>query len=51
MTIVEEIQSIMRELTGVKPRSRRRNALEDRLCALRMKQLKSEIRSDKRKAK
>jgi hypothetical protein len=49
-TIADEIQYLKLKLSGAKPRSARRHAIEGRLFVLRMKQLKQEIRAEKRKA-
>lgn len=49
-SIQAEIESLMRQLAIAKPRSRRKISIETKLCMLRMRQLKQEIRAEKRKA-
>lgn len=50
MTIVEEIRILKHLYDTAKPRSRRKAGLEARLKALKLRQLKQEIRAEKRKA-
>lgn len=48
--LAKEIDRLMRDIRALPDRSQRRAVLLDRLRALRTKQLKSEIRADRRKA-
>lgn len=48
--LAREIDRLMRDIRALPDRSTRRAVLLDRLRALRTKQLKSEIRADRRKA-
>lgn len=50
MKIEQQIDQTKREMELVKPRSERRTQLELRLRELRLKQLRSEIRTKRRKA-
>jgi hypothetical protein len=50
MTIIEEIQALKRRYDAAKPRSTQRTQLGARLQLLRTKQLRAELRAEKRKA-